>query len=285
MQKTSFLKKVRVKVPLKINLNLDVFPVDDKGFHPLQSLVASINVFDTVTVKKRKDNQITLKQVGKVTTCPTEKHSAYKCAVAFMQAFGTSGVDIVVKKRIGEGAGLGGSSADIVGVALGMAKLFGITTDLTEFLSKLGSDTVYMANGGWALISGYGNTVKPVSTKAKLYLNLFTTPQGCPCKQVFADFDKLTERALPTSSKVATNFENQLICEGLALCKNDLSTPATAVYPHLQATMDFIDSKFTFMSGSGSTIYTVHLSKTERNKVYKSHKKMYPYTIVKAKTL
>lgn len=285
MQKTSFLKKTRVKVPLKINLNLDVFPVDDKGFHPLQSFVTSINVFDTVTVKKRKDNQVTLKQVGKTTTCPTEKHSAYKCAMAFMQQFNTSGVDIVVKKRIGEGAGLGGSSADIVGVALGMAKLFSVTTDLTDFLSALGSDTVYMALGKWALISGYGNIVKPVKANTKLYLNLFTTPESCPCKQVFANFDKLNEHATPTSEQVALNFENQLIAEGLQLCKNDLRVPATTTYPQLQATMDFIDSKFTFMSGSGSTIYTVHQTKAERNKVYRAHKKMYPFAIVKAKTL
>ena len=43
------MKKVTVKVPAKINLTLDILGVNN-GYHDIESLVGSIDVYDTITV-------------------------------------------------------------------------------------------------------------------------------------------------------------------------------------------------------------------------------------------
>ena len=54
------MAKIIQKIPAKINLTLDV-----KGkigdMHEIESLVISVNVYDKIIVKKRKDYKITLK--------------------------------------------------------------------------------------------------------------------------------------------------------------------------------------------------------------------------------
>ena len=49
-------KTVKVKAPAKINLTLDILG-EEGGYHQLKSLVTTIGIKDTITIKKRKDKQ------------------------------------------------------------------------------------------------------------------------------------------------------------------------------------------------------------------------------------
>ena len=81
-----------------------------------------------------------------------------------MDTYNTTGVDIVLKKNIPLAGGLGGSSADIAAVLIGMKRLFRIDADIKKLASKLGSDVVYMLNGGFSLMTETGSN----SLKLKL---------------------------------------------------------------------------------------------------------------------
>ena len=94
---TILKKKIKIKVPAKINLTLDV--VGKKtSFHEIKSLVASINLYDVITLEKRSDNIITLTVIGDC-GCKTEDNTAYKAAKLFQHTFGESGVDITIEKN------------------------------------------------------------------------------------------------------------------------------------------------------------------------------------------
>ena len=137
------MRKVKVKIPAKINITLDVLDKTPDGFHDLKSLVASINIYDKITLKKRKDVFISLKEKGNVTGLQ-EENNAYKTAKKFMAKYDTPGVNIVIDKKIPIANGLGGSSADIAGVLIAMKKLYKVDCDLSELASELGSDVCYM---------------------------------------------------------------------------------------------------------------------------------------------
>ena len=92
----------------KLNLTLNVYGGDGK-FHELDSIVTSVDVFDTVIVTPRADDIVTVTGVdGEL----PQDNTAWKTAKAFVDSVGTHGVDIVVQKGIPFGAGMGGSSAD-----------------------------------------------------------------------------------------------------------------------------------------------------------------------------
>ena len=57
------MKKAKVKVCAKVNFTLDVGEKQN-GYHKIQSLVSSIDLCDEITVTKRQDRRITLKNVG-----------------------------------------------------------------------------------------------------------------------------------------------------------------------------------------------------------------------------
>ena len=125
------MRKVKVKVPAKVNLTLDVLGLDG-GYHSLKSFVASVNVFDTITVKARRDGKITLENRGVDVGCDITDNNAYKGAKSFIDTFGTCGVDIVIDKKIPVGGGLGGSSADIAGVLNALNRLFETDMNMEE---------------------------------------------------------------------------------------------------------------------------------------------------------
>ena len=83
-------------------------------------------------------------------------------AETFKDAFNTNGVDVTVTRNIPTGSGMGGSSADIVGVLKAMQKLFKIDCDLKPIADSLGSDTGYLLTGGFARLYGRGEIVEPL---------------------------------------------------------------------------------------------------------------------------
>ena len=93
------MKKVSKNIPAKLNLTLDVMGIK-KGYHQINSLVTSIDIFDTVTVNKRTDGKITLTMKGEKVDCLPHDNNAFKAASVFMQNYPTTGADIVVNKRI-----------------------------------------------------------------------------------------------------------------------------------------------------------------------------------------
>ena len=70
---------MKVKVYAKLNLTLNVFPKVG-NFHPLDSVVTSVNIFDVVEVTPRKDKKVKIKGF-----LPTAENIAYKTAVAFVK--------------------------------------------------------------------------------------------------------------------------------------------------------------------------------------------------------
>jgi len=162
---------VKVKSYAKLNLTLDITGVEG-GFHMLDSLVCTVDIFDIIKLKKRKDKLVNIEMHGRgLELLPYEQNNAVKAAESFINCFGTDGADIVIYKNIPVGAGLGGSSADISGVLTGMARLYGVGSDaeLKRLADGLGSDTGYMLSGGFARLTGRGERVEKLSLKRKLY--------------------------------------------------------------------------------------------------------------------
>ena len=72
----------KIKIPAKINLTLDVAG-QSGGYHTIDSLVCSVNLYDTVCVSKRKDDKVCLKTKGIHPECSEKQNNAYKTAILF----------------------------------------------------------------------------------------------------------------------------------------------------------------------------------------------------------
>lgn len=255
------MNTVKIKAYAKINLTLQIVG-SEKGFHMLDSLVASVDLFDLIVLKKRKDklSSITMHGLGSE-TIPPEKNNALKAAELFSEKFGTNGADITVYKNIPMGAGLGGSSADASGVLNGMAKLYGVDdeTAIDELANALGSDTKYMRKGGFARMHGKGDLVTPLSIGETLHFLALLPSSSVDTGACYREYDKTpikTGEANATEKAIAALTLKNVEEIGRYLT-NDLFPPAARLNADVQKAYEEAQSFSplgAFMTGSGSCV-------------------------------
>ena len=259
------MKSVKVKSYAKINLTLEIKGIEG-GFHMLDSLVASVDLFDLILLKKRKDKQSTVRMKGMASEeIPTEQNNAYKAALAFSKRFDCCGADITVYKNIPIGAGLGGSSADVVGVLNGMAKLYGIDDReaLGELADRLGSDTRYMLTGGFARMQGRGEKVFFFDTDLTLHFLLL-----CPETSVSAGGCYRRYDVLPKTLDLKENFTEECLAalqqnnqNGVGrYVMNDLFPAAASLNSDVLTAKEALTSFSPLaveMTGSGSCVFAL----------------------------
>ena len=280
------MKKVKVKIPAKINLTLDITGVKD-GYHVIESLVASVNVFDEITVKKRKENYVSVSFSGLPTGVSGLKSNAYLAAAAFRKEFGTGGAEISVKCAIPVASGLGGSSADIAGVLVAMGKLYGVHRDLTYIANNLGSDVAYMLKGGYAVMKDRGEVVESLyGVKSKFYVLIVQGSKGVSTSESYKGYDGIGKSHRKRTG-AAVNFLRENDAENFfKVLKNDLYESSALILPEIKETLAAL-KRFgaAVMTGSGSAVYGIYKTKKERDKAYKALLPEYGDRLIKAKTL
>ena len=254
---------VSVKSYAKLNISLKVMEKSN-GFHMLDSVVCSVDKFDHITVKKRKDHKILVTFTGKYGFTPKiqEETNAYKAAKLIIDNFNLKGVDVTVKRNIPTGSGMGGSSADIAGVLIAIKKLFKLDCDLKPFADSLGSDAGYMLSGGYARLTGKGEIIKPIKVDKKYYFVVIYSSSGVNTKDCFNLFDSLN---LQNLSIDIDGVEKALIDGDLdkiaTLGGNDLTIPATKLNSEIDNNLNALKSlspTVCFMTGSGSTCFSMY---------------------------
>ena len=263
------MQSVKIKAYAKLNFTLELFGMQD-GFHQLDSLVSTVDLYDTVIVRKRKDKLVNVVMHGLGSeSIPPEHNNAVKAGEAFVNAFQTTGADITVFKDIPIGAGLGGSSADAAGVLLGMAKLYAIPVlgELEALADSLGSDTKYLLHGGFMRMQGRGEKLTKLPIEQTLHILLLCPPTPIATKSCFAAYDRMP-KTLEWKESATQNCIDALlrgdINEGGRYLMNELfaaaSTLNTDTASALQALRDF-SPLGACMSGSGSSVFAVFETK------------------------
>lgn len=252
---------VKVKSYAKLNLTLDITGVEG-GFHMLDSLVCTVDIFDIIKLKKRKDKLVNIEMHGRgLELLPYEQNNAVKAAESFINCFGTDGADIVIHKNIPVGAGLGGSSADISGVLTGMARLYGVGSDveLKRLADGLGSDTGYMLSGGFARLTGRGERVEKLSLKRKLYAVLLIPEKGVCTAECYKLYDAMPTSQCCTEAAVEALKSGDL--QGLgSLLSNSLLRAAATLNPEIltaYAALESFSPLGVTMTGSGSCVFAL----------------------------
>lgn len=251
---------VRVKAYAKLNLTLSVLGLSG-GYHALESLVCSVDLFDLIDIKARTDNLVTVEMHGRGKDLPIERNNAVAAARGFINEFATCGVDIVIHKNIPVGAGLGGSSADAAGVICGMSRLFkkGDKAQLKALADRYGSDTGYMLTGGYARLEGRGDIVTPINCKTRLNFLLLVPEGGVSTAQCFSLYDSSPESPQSSQNAIQALISGDGRALASCLC-NALYAPATRLNGNIITAFEELSALSPLavnMTGSGSGVYAL----------------------------
>ena len=253
--------KIRNKAYAKINLSLNVYNAEN-GYHNLDSVVCTINLYDEITVSKRKDDKINLvmRGIGEDVLSGTD-NNAYKAAKLFQETFGVKGADIKIVKNIPLAGGLGGSSADIAGVLNALKELYCIEEDVKPLADRLGSDSGYLLTGGYARISGRGEVVEPINSNLELWVVLCYSETGVNTANCFKKYDEMAT-GIKRSNNVALvqAIENSNLQGVVKEVANDLGEPAISLCDEMRGNLNALRDLSPLcasVSGSGATTFAI----------------------------
>lgn len=188
---------------------------------------------------------------------------------AIAKKLGVSG-KLEIIKGVPLGAGLGGSTASIVGALKAMSEY---AQDIQKsaalddgFLISLGSDVPCMLYGKPCVVSGVGEIVKPVRLPFDTEcFKVEIASGGSDTRACYRKYDELVAEGADTSRDLnGINCASEIIIDGerFELYRNDLTMPACLLNENIQKLINALRKKSdcVFLSGSGSAV------------VYKNHK-------------
>lgn len=185
--------EITILANAKLNLYLDIVGRRTDGYHMLETVMQSIDLSDVVEVHKKSG------EISVSCTNPgiprDEKNICYKAAKLFFEQTGEqSGAEIRIIKRIPDGAGLGGGSADAAAVLYALNTLSGFPMrpeELSALGAKIGADVPFCLSGGTAVCRGIGEEIQPISPFPERFYLIVKPAFRCSTSEAYSLYDKL----------------------------------------------------------------------------------------------
>ena len=149
------------KSPCKINLFLDIKSKREDGYHLIESLFHTIDLFDVIKIEENKEFKISTSGKYKLNDSE-EDNIVAKIFYHFKNEIGLKkNYKINIEKNIPTGAGLGGGSSNAATMIKFFLEELNIKPEsrLIESFSKFGADIPFFIKGGLSWVSGIGEKI------------------------------------------------------------------------------------------------------------------------------
>ncbi len=244
----------------KINLTLDVLGKMENGYHEIESIMQTVNLFDLIIVD-RTEFGITI--TTNLKFLPTnEKNIAYKAAEIFFEYTGISGgARILMHKNIPVAAGLAGGSGNGGGVIVALDALYNTKLkkeEILELAGKLGADVPYCTIGGTMLCNGIGEKLTAIPKLKKHIVLMVKPPVNISTKDIYDYIDTVEIKSRPDTNAMIDAIEKDNIDEIAENLSNVMEEATIRLHPvigGIKKKMIMNGAKGALMSGSGSTVF------------------------------
>lgn len=261
---------LRIPAYAKINLSLEVIGQRDDGYHEIATILQTVNLADTVTLRRGDDLTVECNDA----TLSGEDNIVWRAAVALANHAGIApNAHITIEKRIPVAAGLGGGSADAAAALHGLNRLWGLGLPgaaLESVAAWLGSDVPFLLNGGTALATGRGDVLSPLPPLPDALI-LLVAPRETINAKTPTLYRALTPASFSDGShtrKLAAGIPGLLPTSGN--CRNAFERPAKAIFPGLADVWEktaAVTRDAPQLSGAGPAIFCVPSDEGELNSV------------------
>ena len=267
------MNSIILKARAKINLTLGVTGKRDNGYHELEMIMQTINLHDTIYIRKATVPGIKL-SINYSWLPKDERNIAYKAAKLFLDEMNINeGLSMEIFKRIPVCAGLAGGSADAAAVLIGLNRIFNTHLSkekLMEMGLKLGADVPFCIARGTMLATGIGEILTPLVSMKQTYVVIVKPPINISTPTVYGNLDINNIKTIPDSQKVIKALEEGNVSEIAANMKNTLEDVTIKLHPEIGKIKElFIDygALGSMMSGSGSAVFGLFETKNKAEEV------------------
>ena len=202
-------RSVTVLAPAKLNLSLDVVGTLPNGYHDLDMVMQTIDLYEKITLRRSHD--LTLNLPGSFVPA-NDKNTAVKAALAFFAYTGLlAGVDMTIYKRVPVRAGMAGGSADAAAVLRTLRELVSPTlTDerLEQINANVGSDVPFCIRGGTQLAEGRGEKLTVLKPAPRFFVAVCKPDFPISTPALFARVDGVTITDRPDTDAMLAAIEH-----------------------------------------------------------------------------
>ena len=153
------MKSIELKSRAKINLSIDVLGKREDGYHLVEMIMQTIDLYDIINITENDIDEININSNS--LDIPLNKNNiVYKAAEVLKERFNIkSGLNIFIQKNIPVAAGMAGGSCNAAAVLVGLNKLWILKlseTQLQEIGLTFGADVPFCISGNAALAQCIG---------------------------------------------------------------------------------------------------------------------------------
>ena len=153
---------MKLKSHGKINLFLDVKGRLLNGYHIVETVMQSVDIYDEITLIPIEKNEIII-NCSDSSIPVNEKNTCYRAASILKKTYGiNTGIHISINKNIPQGAGMAGGSSNAAAVLKGLNAMWKLdikNEEMSAIGAKIGADVPFCLLGGTCLAEGIGDKV------------------------------------------------------------------------------------------------------------------------------
>ena len=256
------MNSISLKSRAKINLSIDVIGKREDGYHIVEMIMQTIDLYDDIKLKELEEDNIIIK--SECSYIPlNEDNIVYKAAKLIKEKMDIKkGIEIFIKKNIPVAAGMAGGSSNAAAVLVGLNELWklGLSKDeLRDLGLKLGADVPFCIEGGTALAEGIGEKLTYIKGINKDVNILVCKPDiFVSTKEVYQSLDIKNIEKRPDNKLLIENLKNDDIVSVSNNMVNVLEEVTSKKYSDIKVIEDIIaknGAMGTMMSGSGPTVF------------------------------
>lgn len=252
-----------IDAPAKLNLHLAVLGRRPDGYHELETVMASIGLYDALTFEPQ-DGGIELTCEGTPGLVADESNLVLRAARLICAEHGVDrAARIHLIKRIPMQAGMGGGSSNAAAALVGLNQFWNLalpSTELHRLAAMLGSDVNFFIDSApLAVCRGRGELVEQRPLKGPMWFVVAKPLVGLSTAEVFRQLD-LTMCGRVLSDSLLDACERGDAGWMGSLVANDLETPSRELSTELGKVLDRLSAVALHgsrMTGSGSACYGI----------------------------
>ena len=256
------MKSIELKSRAKINLSIDVLGKREDGYHLVEMIMQTIDLYDIIKITENKINEININSNS--LDIPLNKNNiVYKAAKVLKDKFNIkNGLDIFIEKNIPVAAGMAGGSCNAAAVLVGLNKLWNLNLsekELQEIGLTLGADVPFCISGNAALAQGIGEEltyIKGLSKDTSILVckpNLFVST-----KDVYQGLDLENIKDRPDNELLIKCLEKgniKLLSENMVNVLETVTSKMHNEIADIEKIMLDNNALGSMMSGSGPTVF------------------------------
>ena len=280
------MNSIQLKSRAKINLSIDVLGKREDGYHLVEMIMQTIDLFDKIKIFSLKEDTIIIES-NSLDIPLDSKNIVYKAADLIKKQYNIKeGVKIIIEKNIPIAAGMAGGSSNAAAVLVGLNQLWQLKLSenkLKELGLKLGADVPFCIGGQTALAENIGEKLTKIDGLSENIFILVCKPElFVSTKEIYEEIDsKIIEKRPNNKLLIQLLKENKIqqIADNMYNVLEEVTRERYPVIEEIEKIMMENDALGSMMSGSGPTVFGLYRNREDaencKNKLLKKFSQVY----------